>query len=329
MPGIPFARVLATSLALAASSTLAIAAGLTLQPVKVPEWKAVYGRVEARDSVPARARIGGTLSALKVSEGDMVAAGDVIATVQDDKIDFQIAAIDAQLLGLRASMANAEAELARGEELIKRGVTTAQRLDALRTQVDVIRNQIATTEAQRSVVVQQGKEGTVLAPVAGKVLSVPVTRDAVVMAGETVAMVGGGGFFLRLALPERHATLLAEGASIEIEDDSGAVARSGRLAKIYPEIDNGRVIADVEVDDLPTEFVNKRLLVRVPIGERMALLVPQAALKRRFGLEYVSVQIANTVAGRAVVTTAPITINGTDMVEVLTGLNSGDEVILP
>lgn len=329
MPGIPFARVLATSLALAASSTLAIAAGLTLQPVKVPEWKAVYGRVEARDSVPARARIGGTLSALKVSEGDMVAAGDVIATVQDDKIDFQIAAIDAQLLGLRASMANAEAELARGEELIKRGVTTAQRLDALRTQVDVIRNQIATAEAQRSVVVQQGKEGTVLAPVAGKVLSVPVTRDAVVMAGETVAMVGGGGFFLRLALPERHATLLAEGASIEIEDDSGAVARSGRLAKIYPEIDNGRVIADVEVDDLPTEFVNKRLLVRVPIGERMALLVPQAALKRRFGVDYVSVQIANTVADRAVVTTAPITIDGTDMVEVLTGLNSGDEVILP
>lgn len=329
MLGIPFARVLAASLALAASSTLAIAAGLTLQPVKVPEWKAVYGRVEARDSVPARARIGGTLSALKVSEGDMVAAGDVIATVQDDKIDFQIAAIDAQLLGLRASMANAEAELARGEELIKRGVTTAQRLDALRTQVDVIRNQIATAEAQRSVVVQQGKEGTVLAPVAGKVLSVPVTRDAVVMAGETVAMVGGGGFFLRLALPERHATLLAEGASIEIEDDSGAVARSGRLAKIYPEIDNGRVIADVEVDDLPTEFVNKRLLVRVPIGERMALLVPQAALKRRFGVDYVSVQIANTVADRAVVTTAPLTIDGTDMVEVLTGLNSGDEVILP
>ncbi|SMD18804.1 efflux RND transporter periplasmic adaptor subunit [Rhizobium sp. RU36D] len=329
MPGFPFARALATSMALVASTSLAGAAGLTLQPVKVPEWKAVYGRVEARDSVPARARIGGTLSDLKVSEGDIVAAGDIIATVQDDKIDFQIAAIDAQLLGLRASMANAEAELARGEELIKRGVTTAQRLDALRTQVDVIRNQIAAAEAQRSVVVQQGREGTVLAPVSGKVLSVPVTRDAVVMAGETVAMVGGGGFFLRLALPERHAVLLVEGASLEIEDGNGAVARSGRLAKIYPEIDNGRVIADVEVNDLPTEFVNKRLLVRVPVGERMALLVPQAALRSRFGLDYVAVQIGGTVAERAVITTAPISIQGIAMVEVLTGLNSGDEVILP
>ncbi|PZU86475.1 MAG: efflux transporter periplasmic adaptor subunit [Shinella sp.] len=301
---------------------------LRLEPVKVPEWKAVYGRVETRDTVPARARIGGTVVELKVSEGDTVSTGDVIASVKDDKIDFQIAAIDAQLLGLRASLENAQSELNRGEELIRRGVTTAQRLDALRTQVDVVSNQIAAAEAQRSVVVEQGKEGAVLAPATGKVLTVPVTRDAVIMAGETIATIGGGGFYLRLAIPERHADLLEEGASIEIDSGNGRESK-GRLAKIYPEIDNGRVIADVEVGDLPTSFVNKRLLVRVPVGERDALFLPQAALKKRYGVDYVTVKAGERTSERAVVTAKPMRIDGKPMTEILTGLAVGDEIVLP
>ena len=46
----------------------------------------------------------------------------------------------------------------------------------------------------------------------GRVLEVPLTRGAVVLAGELVAIIGGGGFFLRLAIPERHAFSLREGA---------------------------------------------------------------------------------------------------------------------
>ena len=303
---------------------------IRLDAVKIPEWKAVYGRVEARDSVSARARIGGTVVDLKVTEGDDVKAGDVIAVVKDDKIDFQIAAIEAQLLGLRASLENAQSELTRGEELIKRGVTTAQRLDALRTQVDVVRNQIAAAEAQRSVVVEQGKEGAVLAPADGKVLTVPVTKDAVIMAGEPVATIGGGGFFLRLAIPERHADLLRQDASIEIDSGNGNGHQStGRLAKIYPEIDNGRVIADVEVENLPTAFVNKRLLVRVPVGERDALLLPVNALTNRFGVDYVTVRSGEGTAERAVVTAKPILHDGREMTEILTGLAAGEEVLLP
>lgn len=327
MLGTPFSRSFALTLALMVTNTQA-AETIRLEPVRIPEWKAVYGRVEARDSVPARARIGGTVVELKVTEGDSVKTGDIIASVKDDKIDFQIAAIDAQLSGLKASLSNAQSELTRGEELLNRGVTTAQRLDALRTQVDVIRNQIAATEAQRSVIVEQAKEGAVLAPTSGKILTVPVTRDAVIMAGEPVATVGGGGFFLRLAIPERHASLLEEGSTIEIDSGNGSMT-NGRLAKIYPEIDNGRVIADVEVDDLPTGFVNRRLLVRVPVGEHEAILVPQTALSTRFGMDYLTVKKGEDTIHRAVVTSKPFTYDGVAMVEVLTGVSTGEEVILP
>jgi multidrug efflux pump subunit AcrA (membrane-fusion protein) len=201
-----------------------------LSPQDVPEWKAVYGRVEARDLMPARARIGGTVVELLISEGDEVEAGARIAIVRDDKIDFQIAAIDAQLRALEAQLSRAEAELERGRSLVGRGVITAQRLEQLSTDVEVTQNGIAATQAQRSVIVRQGEEGEVLAPASGRVLTVPVTKGAVIMPGEPVATIGGGGFFLRLAIPERHSAMLEEGAPIRITA-AGAVG-DGPLAKI-------------------------------------------------------------------------------------------------
>ncbi len=262
--------ILGAAIALAVASS-ALAETQVLAPVPVTDWKAVFGRIEARDRLPARARLGGTLVELVVKEGDLVAAGDVLGRIVDEKLAFQLSAIDAQRGALAAQLANAEAELQRGEDLLERGVTTVQRLDALRTQVDVIKGQIAATEAERAVVEQQAAEGAVLAPADGRVLDVPVARGAVVMPGEVVAMLGGGGFFLRLAVPERHAAALTLGDTIQIEGPDGP--QDGTLERIYPQIENGRVVADVSVDGLPDDFVDARVLVRLPVDTRAALVV--------------------------------------------------------
>ena len=316
-------RLFLAGLASLCLASLAEAGTLVVQPVTVPEWKAVYGRVEARDTLAARARVGGTLVSLDVSEGDTVKGGQRIAVVRDDKVDFQVSALDAQLKALVAQLQNAEAELVRGQTLVEKGVTTSQRLDQLRTQVDVFRNQIAAAEAQRQVVVQQGAEGDVLAPNDGKVLTVPVTKGSVVMAGETVATLGGGGFFLRLSISERHAALLEAGASLAVETADGAL--EGRLAKIYPQIEGGRVTADVEVADLPTDFVDARVLVRVPVGTRQAILVPAAAISSRSGIDTLRISSDGVESDRTVVLGER---HGDDM-EILSGLSAGDAVVLP
>lgn len=315
-------RLLAAGMAIAMSGP-ALAESVTLEPVAVPVWKAVYGQVEARNTIPARARIGGTLVSLDVSEGDMVTAGQTIGMLQDDKIAFQISALDAQLRALTAQLDNAESELARGQALVDKGVATVQRLDQLRTQTDVFSNQIASIQAQRQVVIEQAAEGAVLAPADGKVLTVPVTQGAVIMPGEAIATIAGGGFFLRLAIPERHAPMLKQGATLRI--DTGATSTTGRLVKLYPQIENGRVVADVDVDLLPTAFVNARLLVRVPVGERQALMVPVAALISRAGLDFVTVKTADGTSERSVV----LGERDDKTVEILTGLVAGDEVVAP
>jgi RND family efflux transporter MFP subunit len=184
---------------------------LTVTPQQVTDWKAVYGQIEAQTRLPARARLGGTLVSLEVVEGDRVEAGQVLARIVDEKLDLRLRSVDAQLQSLQSQLTNAQAELERGEALLQRGVTTVQRLDALRTQVDVLTGQIEANRAERSVVEQQASEGDVLAPISGLVLTVPAAAGAVVMPGEAVATLGGGGFFPAACHPRTPCPRLAEG----------------------------------------------------------------------------------------------------------------------
>lgn len=315
----------ASAIALLLAALPALAEPVALAPVTLTEWKAVYGRIEARDRIPARARLGGTLVQLDVAEGDIVAAGQPLAMIVDEKLAFRLSAIAAQRDALSAQLANAETELQRGEDLLARGVTTVQRLDGLRTQVDVLRGQIAAVDAESRAVQQQADEGAVPAPVAGRVLDVPVAAGAVVMPGEAIAQIGGGGLFLRLAVPERHATALTEGDTIRIDGPEGPA--TGTLARVYPLIENGRVIADVDVPGLPDRFVDARVLVRLPVDRREALVVPVTALITRGGLDFVAVDVAGAEVLRAVVPGSRHVIDGAEVVEILSGLQAGDAVV--
>lgn len=299
---------------------------IEVSEIPMTEWKSVFGQVEARDRVPARARIGGTIADLEVTEGDTVTAGERVATIEDVKLGFQIDALDARLASLSARLDSAQSELARGEELSQRGVITAQRLETLQTNVDVIRGEISSLEAERLVLEQQIAEGEVLAPENGIVLSVPVSLGSVVTPGEAVAVIAGGGFFLRLNVPERHAGDLAEGDSIQI---GGAEdIRVGSLAKLYPQIEGGRVQADVEVDDLDASFVGRRVPVRLPVGKRSVIAVPETALSQSGGLDFVAIETPDGTIDRAVVPGMALQRDDEPWREILSGLQAGDRVVV-
>ena len=269
--------------------------------------------------MPARARIGGTIVELDVTEGDRVDSGKRVALVVDDKLEFRLGAIDAQLEALSAQIETARTELERGQTLFDRGVITSQRLDALQTAVDVLEGEIRSLKSERLIVEQQVDEGAVLSPEEGVVLSVPISRGSVVTPGEAVAVIGGGGVFLRLAVPERHAADLAEGDVIQL--GAGAEGRTGRLVKLYPQIEGGRVQADVEVEGLDPRFVGSRIPVLLPVGTRSALLVPSEALDRAGGLDFVTVETeTGETLRRSVVPGRAVTLEGEDWREILTGV---------
>jgi hypothetical protein len=159
------------------------------------------------------------------------------------------------------------------------------------------------------------------------VISVPIRPGEVVMAGEAVATIAGGSMFLRLELPERHSQGLVEGATVSIGEE-GAV-KAGRIEKIYPLIENGRVTVDVAVEGLADGFVGQRVLVRVPVGARAAIAVPQEAIRRSAGLDLVTLRAGEGVQEVAVVPGPLVDTPAGPMREILSGLRAGDAVVLP
>jgi RND family efflux transporter MFP subunit len=322
--------------AAAAVPQAAFTAEFVVRAITVPEMKAVFGQVESRTVVPARARIGGTIREIRVSEGSEVKEGDVIGVVIDDKIALQLAAADAKIAALRSQLANARTELERAQQLVTQGVATQSRLDAARTALEVATNQVAAAEADKAVIAQGAREGDVLAPATGRVLTVPITAGSVILAGEAVARIASGPYYLRLSLPERHAAEIAEGAAVEVTARGRTQASGqpeatvrGRIVKVYPEIADGRVIADVDVSGIGSYFVNERTLVSIPVGKRSVLAVPPNAVMTLYGVDYVSVAAASGPMDVAVILGETFQSNGETLLEILTGLKDGDRIVLP
>lgn len=302
-------------------------------PQRVADEKAVFATVESANVIPARARIGGTVVQLAVQRGDRTAQGQVVALVVDEKLALQTKALDAQILGLEAALEKAKVDLDRAQELFSRGSTSKAALEAAQTAFDVATNALKSRNAERSVIEQQVAEGKVLAPAAGRVLTVPVTAGTVVMAGEPVATIAEQNFVLRLHVPERHARFLKAGDRVRIDaEDLGASgAQFGSIRLVYPRIEDGRVIADAEVAGLGDYFVGERIRVWVSAGERSSVIVPNSFILTRFGIDYARVRTgANALAdvpvqrGRGL--PRP---DMPDGLEILSGLKAGDVLVRP
>ncbi len=322
---------------LGAGATCARAEEFVVRTATVPDMKAVFGQVESRNVLPARARIAGTVREIGVTEGTEVTEREVIARVVDDKMALQLDAADAKIKGLKSQLDNAKIELERAQKLVVRGVASQSRLDQAQTLFDVATNQVAAAEAEKTVIEQSAREGNVLAPANGRVLKVPVTLGSVVLAGDAVASIASGAYYLRLSLPERHATDIKEGGTVLIGErglspdaKAGiAAARPGRIVKVYPEISDGRVIADVDVEGIGTYFVNERTAVWIPVAKRPVIAVPPQAVVTRHGIDYVRLLTGAGPLDVAVIVGAPFKSADGQRIEILTGLKDGDRIEVP
>ena len=168
---------------------------------------------------------------------------------------------------------------------MRRGVNSQMQLDQARTALDVAERTLAAMRSDRDVIMQQAAEGAVLAPGAGRVLTVPVSEGRVVLPGETIATLAEDNYILRLSLPERHARFMRAGDKVLIaargdQTEAGETMRKGKVRLVYPEIQGGRVIADVDVEGLGDYFVGERTRVYVATGKRETIVVPAAYVYR-------------------------------------------------
>lgn len=194
----------------------AIAETFEVTTTEVADRKAVFATVESVDTLTARTRIGGTIVDLLVDEGDVVAAGDVLALVVNEQMAPQIASASSQAAALEAELAQSRDDLERAKDLLSRGIIAQTRLDQAQTAVAVLEGRLASARQSRDVLVQQEREGEILAPAAGRVLDVLTPSGSVMLPGEPVAIIASDHYLLRLNLPERHARSITVGDEIEV-----------------------------------------------------------------------------------------------------------------
>jgi len=274
----------------------------------------------------ARSRIGGTVSRLRIDEGSQVEKGQEIALVSDPKIGLGLAAMDARIESLEARLKLARSELSRTRKLRKSGTMSQSRLDQAEANHQVVVAEIAAVKAERAVLAQSRTEGKVLAPKAGRVLSVNVTAGTVVMPGEAIAEIAAERFILRVRLPERHARFLKRGDVALVGGRGLAVhdprIRQGAVRQVYPKLQQGQIVADVAVEGLGDFFVGERVRVWVPAGKRRAIVIPDTFVYKRFGVSFVRLSDGVEVA-------VQVGAQHKDGVEILAGLKPGDRMQLP
>ncbi len=202
---------------------------------------------------------------------------------------------------------------------------------------ELLKGERTVTALQQSVglsmsaISQQAIEGGVLAPGAERALSVPVSVGQVVLPGETIATFAEDQFILRLQLPERHAQFMRAGDAVRIgargmQSEAHEKMREGKVRLVYPEIQGGRVIADVEVAGLGDYFVGERTRVYIDTGKRRMIVVPSGYVYSRAGVNYVR------LAGGDEVVVQIGEFNDADEaagVEILAGLKDGDTLAAP
>jgi multidrug efflux system membrane fusion protein len=305
---------------------------IVVQRAPAPDYKTVSAVLTSRDVGDARARIGGTLSRLLVREGEQVRRGQVVAIVTDQRLALEAQAGAAGVAAAEAAAERARADQARFQVLFERGFLSQARMDQINAETRAADAQLRAARSQGGALSEANAQGRVLAPADGRVTRAPIPQGAVVMPGEVVVAIATGARVLRLELPEAQAAFVQEGQEIRILDaGDGVAARTVRVRQVYPAIDNGRVMADLDAQSLEGEFVGARVRVLIPAGEREAIIIPSRYIETRYGVDYVRL-----VRDGGVLIDAPVQRGGAapteetpDGVEILSGLEPGDAIVPP
>ena len=137
---------------------------------------------------------------------------------------------------------------------------------------------------------------------------------------------------LRLRVPERHARFLKAGDPVRIDGEELGASKAtfGAIKLVYPQIEDGRVVADAQVGGLGDYFVGERIRVWVSSGERDTVVVPASFIVTRFGIDYGRVRKGNDIIDVPVQRGRDLPRpDMPDALEILSGLKSGDVLVKP
>ena len=300
----------------------------TAQPQRtsVPLRLAANGNVAAWQEASIGAESNGLrLTDVRVNVGDVVKAGQVLATFSAETVQADVAQVRASLLEAQANAAEAAANADRARSLQATGALSQQQIQQYTTAEKTAQARVEAAKATLNAQQLRLKYTQVVAPDSGVISARTATVGAVVGAGtELFRMVRKGRLEWRAEVTQAELARIRTGAKVQVTAASGA-AVEGTVRMVAPTVDTQTRNALVYVDLPAHPDLRAGMFARgeFALGSSDALTVPQEALVVRDGFSYVfvvgpeqRVQQRKVQAGRRVA----------DRVEVLTGLDANASV---
>ncbi|MCB9507466.1 MAG: efflux RND transporter periplasmic adaptor subunit [Myxococcales bacterium] len=169
-----------------------------------------------------------------VDVGDVVAAGDRIASLDAEPTRNQLRAAEAAIDDIEAQRAQLAREQARVARLIEAEIGQAQAAERLESESRRLEAAAEAAGAQRDEARRMLRDSVVTAPVSGIVSQVFAQRGEVVGAGTPVVLIlGQGAVEVEVEVPERVFAAVTEGQSVRVDlPMSGRSALSGTVSAV-------------------------------------------------------------------------------------------------
>ncbi|MBC7453792.1 MAG: efflux RND transporter periplasmic adaptor subunit [Massilia sp.] len=311
----------------------------TAELADIPVSLDALGTVTAAATATVRPQVAGILQKINFAEGQLVKAGQVMATI--DPRSFEMALLQASGARQRneAQLASARVTLERFRTLLAQDSIARQEVDTQAALVKQLEGSIMTDRAAEGIARLNLSYTQIKAPITGRVGLRVVDMGNLVGSGDAngIAVITQlSPIDVEFAVPQERVpdmqASIRGGASLPATafDRTRTVPlATGKFAALDNQVDvqTGTVrakarFANVDQSLFPSQFVNLRLDLRTIKG---AVMVPVTALRNSSTGDFVYVLNAaeRTVAVR------PVTrgIGTVDKVELRTGLKAGEQVI--
>lgn len=229
--------------------------GITIETVKsasLPETLEVVGTVRARTSAVVSPRIPGTVSVLRVREGDRVRKGQLLAQLDAQEnqaaADVASAGIDEARRGVDEAVSRkrlAETTFERYQKLFSEQAVSRQEFDVKQTERDLTAEGVARAESRLKMARAGARAaGTmanytrITAPISGIITTKQADLGATVFPAQPLMTIEDeGSYQLELAIPENIAATVKPGTPVQVTLDALGSSFAAKIAEIVPSAD--------------------------------------------------------------------------------------------
>lgn len=147
---------------------------------------AITGRTRPQVTVTILPKVSGQIVRLTREEGETVRAGEVLVQFDADAPRAAVDEVEQQVASKQRARAEAQRNFERIEQLKERGLATLKEFDQAKFELDQAQVELQRIAASRREVTARLRDNTLVAPVAGVVLSRPVDVGQVVSTSSVI-----------------------------------------------------------------------------------------------------------------------------------------------